>query len=71
MAWTDNLTNTALRTAAQNAISDNRVTYLEVLSILNTAAAGGMTASELSDLEGIYFNTQTIFDSDYGLPPEK
>ena len=65
MAWADDLKNTNLRTAVLSAIADNKISYLEMLNLLRSAATGGMTASKLSDLESTYLNIQKIFESDY------
>ena len=65
MAWTVNLTNTNLNSLVSSAITDGSFTYIEVLQLLNTVAAGGLTPSELGDLQTVYDNSSGLFASDY------
>jgi VCBS repeat-containing protein len=65
MAWTDDLTNDSLKTLTLQASSDNTYTYQEILAILESAAAGGITSSEWVDLKSIYTNASDSFASDY------
>ena len=65
MAWTVNLLNSVLNAQVTNDIADNSFGYQEVLQLLNTVAVGGLTPSELGDLQTIYTNSTGLFASDY------
>ena len=65
MAWTVNLTNNSLNAQVLNAIADGSFSYQEVLQLLNTVAVGGLTPSELGDLQTIDTNCAELFASDY------
>jgi len=65
MAWTVNLVNSSLNAQVANGIADNSFSYQEVLQLLNTVAFGGLTPSELGDLQTIYNNSTGLFASDY------
>ena len=49
MAWTVNLSNSQLNNLVSGALADGSYTYQEMLDLLSTVAAGGVTVSELSN----------------------
>jgi Ca2+-binding RTX toxin-like protein len=63
--WTDGLLDGGIKTLATSAIADNSYTYTEILSLLNAAAASGITANEFADLKTVYTNSESLFTSDY------
>lgn len=65
MAWTVNLSNSQLNDLVSGALTDGSYTYQEMLDLLSTVAAGGVTASEWADLKTVYTSAQTSFASDY------
>ncbi len=65
MSWTNNLENASLKSLSLEASSDNSFDYNEMLSILQTAAIGGISASEYTDLQSIYTNAVDSFSSNY------
>ena len=44
MAWTVNLSNSQLNNLVSGALADGSYTYQEMLDLLSTVAAGGVTA---------------------------
>ena len=65
MTWNVSLINSQLNTLVSSGIADNVYTYQEVLSLLDTVAAGGVTATEWTDLKTVYDNASPLFASDY------
>lgn len=67
MSWTDNLQNPTFKTAVNKAIADGILTYDEMLALIKSLASGGVSASELSDLQSLYTNAnvQKMFASSY------
>ena len=65
MAWTVNLSNSQLNNLVSGALADGSYTYQEMLDLLSTVVAGGVTASEWADLKTVYTNAQNSFASDY------
>ena len=65
MAWTDNLGNSQIKALATQAVTDNAVSYQEMLTLLDTAASGGITATDYDDLRAVYTNCAALFASDY------
>jgi len=65
MAWTDNLGNSQIKALATQAVTDNVVSYQEMLTLLDTAASGGITATDYDDLRAVYTNCAALFASDY------
>ena len=57
--------NSPCNSQVSNAIADGSYTYQEVLNLLDNVAAGGVTASEWSDLKTVYGNSTALFASDY------
>ncbi len=65
MAWTDNLGNGQIKALAVQAVADNVVNYQEMFTILDTAATGGISATDYDDLKVVYANSTALFASDY------
>ncbi len=65
MSWTSTLGDSAIRNRVDQAIADNSVGYQEMLGLFQGAAAGGISAAEFADLQAVYTNARTMFDSDY------
>ena len=65
MAWTDTLGNAQIKVLAIQAVADNVVSYQEMLTILDTAATGGISATDYDDLKAVYTNSTALFASDY------
>ncbi len=65
MSWTSILGDSEIRSRVDLAIADNTVSYQEMLALLQGAAANGITATEFADLQAVYTNTTSMFDSDY------
>ncbi len=65
MAWTDNLGDSQIKALATQAVTDNVVSYQEMLTLLDTAASGGITATDYDDLRAVYTNCTALFASDY------
>ena len=67
--WTDSqietdLTNTHLEAKMKEYNSDNSYSYLEMRTLLETAAAGGITDTEHQDLKTIYSKIESEFQTD-------
>ncbi|MAI97403.1 MAG: hypothetical protein CML37_01730, partial [Rhodobacteraceae bacterium] len=67
--WTDSqietdLTNTHLEAKMKEYNSDNSYSYLEMRTLLETAAVGGITDSEHQDLKTIYSKIESEFQTD-------
>ncbi len=65
MAMTNSISDSTLKTKADSALTDNSVSFTEMLDILNTAKSGGMTYSKYADLKTIYSAFQPYYTSDY------
>jgi alpha-tubulin suppressor-like RCC1 family protein len=65
MSWTSTLGDSAIRNRVDQAIADSKVGYQEMLGLFQGAAAGGINATEFADLQAVYTNARTMFDSDY------
>lgn len=65
MSWTSTLGDSEIRNRVDQAIADNSVSYQEMLGLFQGAAAGGISAAEFADLQAVYTNARTMFDSDY------
>jgi VCBS repeat-containing protein len=65
MTWTNDLNNDQLKSLSLEASSDNLFNYQEILSLLESAATGGITSSEWEDLKTIYTNAVDSFSSNY------
>ncbi|MBF0273130.1 MAG: hypothetical protein HQL98_13860 [Magnetococcales bacterium] len=65
MTWTSNLTNNQILALVTKDIDDNKFSYQEMLEMLQTVVADGVSSTELNDLKTIYTNSTTIFESKY------
>nr|CRH06297.1 Putative protein involve in cell communication. Containing ten Calx-beta domains [Candidatus Magnetococcus massalia] len=66
MSWNTTLSNSSLQTLVTTAISDSSISYDEMLTILSSAASGGITATEHADLKTIHTNSSdSLYASDY------
>ena len=67
MAWTVNLSNSQLNDLVSGALTDGSYTYQEMLDLLSTVAAGGVTASEWADLKTVYTSADESIDGGAGI----
>ena len=65
MSWTSSLGDAGIRNRIELAIADSSVGYQEMLELLQAAAAEGISATEFADLQAVYANAKSVFDSDY------
>ena len=64
-SWSNPIKTAALKTLADTHMSDNKYNYLEMRTLLEEAAKGGITSDEFADLKQIYKDVETKFDNGY------